>query len=245
MIAARRFFVEGAGETGGVVEIGGGDARKIVRVLRLQEGDRIEVIDSTAAVFAASIDVAGRVVRAKLVERIAGDAGDHPAPRIDVAQAVPKGQRMEYVVEKGTELGTASFLPFFCERSIGRTLGAEKLARWRRLARTAAQQCGRRDVPAILDALNFDELVERFSEYDAVLFAWELAEAVPLRETLAPALRGARRVLLVVGPEGGFTHDEAEAARQRGAAMLWLGPRILRTDTAALALLAVIGALAS
>ena len=245
MTAARRFFVEGACKAGSIVEIGGGDAHKIVRVLRLQEGDRIEVIDSTGAVFTTSIAAAGRIVRATLVERIDGNAAVHPGPRIEVAQAVPKGQRMEFVVEKGTELGAASFFPFFCERSAGRSLGAEKIARWRRLARTAAQQCGRRDVPEISDALSFDGLIERFAQYDSVLFAWELADAVPLRETLPAALRGARRVLLVVGPEGGFTHDEAEAARKRGAAMLWLGPRILRTDTAALALLAVIGALAS
>lgn len=245
MIAARRFFVEGAGEAGSVVEIAGGDARKIVRVLRLQEGDRIEVIDSTAAVFSASIDAAGRVVRAKLVERLAASSAAHALVTVDVAQAVPKGQRMEYVVEKGTELGAASFLPFFCERSVARSLGAEKLARWRRLARTASQQCGRADVPEIFDAMAFDELIARFPAYDAALFAWELADAVPLRETLSRTLRDARRVLIVVGPEGGFTHEEAEAARGHGAEMLWLGRRILRTDTAALAILAVIDALAS
>jgi len=244
VIAARRFFVEGAVEAGAVVEIGGGDARKIVRVLRLREGDRIEVIDSTAAVFSAAIAETGRVVRAKLVERVA-EGERAGAVRIDVAQAVPKGQRMEFVVEKGTELGAAAFLPFFCERSVARRLGDEKLARWRRLARTAAQQCGRRDVPEVLAPCGFEDLAERFSGYDAVLFAWELAEARSLREALATALRGAQRILVVVGPEGGFTHEEAEAAQQRGATMLSLGPRILRTDTAALALLAVIGALAS
>ena len=82
-----------------------------------------------------------------------------------------------------------------------------------------------------------------FSEYDAVLFAWELAPRVPLRDALPPLLEGKRRALIVVGPEGGFAHGEADAATQHGAHLLWLGARILRTDTAALALLAVIDAL--
>ena len=80
--------------------------------------------------------------------------------QIDVAQAVPKGRRMDFVVEKGTELGACAFLPFYCERSVSRDLGAEKLARWQRLARTAAQQCGRRDVPQVLAPLDFEALID-------------------------------------------------------------------------------------
>jgi 16S rRNA (uracil1498-N3)-methyltransferase len=245
VIAARRFFVDGTREVGGVVEIGGSDAHKIARVLRLREGDRLEIIDSAATAFAAAIDGMGRVVRVRLLE-IAGDRrAANAALHVEIAQAVPKGRRMEFVVEKGTELGAAAFLPFCCERSVGRQVGAERLARWRRLARSAAQQSGRRDVPEIRDPLSFDALLERFGEYDYVLFAWELAPRVSLRERLLSELPGSGRVLVVVGPEGGFTHGEVESAARQGATLLSLGPRILRTDTAAIALLAVIGALAS
>lgn len=242
-MTARRFFVEGTRKVGSTVEIDGGDARKIARVLRLHAGDRIEVVDSAATSFAASIDDVGPVVRVRLVE-IAG--GDRPeALAVDVAQAVPKGTRMDGIVEKCTELGAAGFLPFYCERSVGRAAGEEKLARWRRLARTAAQQCGRDTVPAVEPPLAFDALVARFAEYDAVIFAWELAPRASLHEALRSALPAAGRALVVVGPEGGFTHAEADAARAAGAAVISLGPRILRTDTAAIALLAVIGSLAS
>jgi 16S rRNA (uracil1498-N3)-methyltransferase len=242
--AARRFFVEGTQELGGVVEIGGSDAHKIARVLRLRPADRIEIVDSAAMAFMASIDSMGSVVRATLVEILAGSQADSPTLRCDVAQAVPKGRRMEFVVEKCTELGANAFLPFYCERSTSRSVGAEKLARWQRLARTAAQQSGRRDVPEICDPVEFDALLERFADYDAVLFAWELAPLVPAREQIA-ALPAVGRALVVVGPEGGFTHDEADAAGHRGATLLSLGPRVLRTDTAAVAILAVIGALTS
>ncbi len=213
-------------------------------MLRLKAGDRLELIDSAGLSFAASIDTIGATVRATLLDLIA-ESGPVVPLQIDVAQAVPKGQRMEFVVEKCTELGAYAFVPFYCERSVSRDLGAEKLARWQRLARTAAQQSGRRDVPQVLAPLDFEALVARFGEYQAVLFAWELAPPVSLRERLPAALAAAGRVLVVVGPEGGFTHAEAELAQRHGAVLVWLGARILRTDTAAIVLMAVIAALAS
>jgi 16S rRNA (uracil1498-N3)-methyltransferase len=239
---ARRFFVEGAHDSGAVVTIDGGDAHKIARVLRLHDGDGIEVIDSAGRAYDATIELASGRVRATLGDVRAGATrGDGPA--IDVAQALPKGQKMDFVVEKATELGAAAILPFACERAIATGPGAEKHERWGRLAKTAAAQCGRRDVPEIHAAIGFDALLARFAQYDRVLFPWELAPQVPLMEGLAEALEGASHVLIVIGPEGGFTHAEAEAARERGARYLWLGTRILRTETAAMALLAVIDAL--
>ena len=243
MSGARRFFVEGTHELGGIVEIGGSDAHKIARVLRLHAGDRIEVFDSGAAAFDATIEAIGPVVRARL-ERARDDRRENRL-RLDVAQAVPKGGRMDFVIEKGTELGASAFVPFYCERSVGRAAGEEKLARWRRLARSAAQQSGRRGVPDVLEPVEFASLLTRFERYDVVLFAWELAPDVPLRTRLEEVLPASGHALVVVGPEGGFTHDEAEDAQQHGAILVSLGARILRTDTAAMALLAVIGAFAS
>jgi 16S rRNA (uracil1498-N3)-methyltransferase len=243
--AARRFFVEGAKEVGSIVEIGGADAHKIANVLRLNRGDRIVIIDSTARSFAAEIAELADAVRVCVVEELREREHRTPQLHVDVAQAVPKGNRMDFVVEKGSELGVESFLPFYCERSVNRNAGAEKIARWQRIARSSAQQCGRTSLPVVCEPLSFEGLLARFAGYDAVLFAWELAEPIPLRERLAEALPQAGRVLIVVGPEGGFTHAEAESAQRGGAAMLWLGSRVLRTDTAALVLLAVIGAFAS
>lgn len=245
MSAARRFFVEGEQEAGGAVEIHGGDAHKITRVLRLNAGDLIEIVDSRACAFSAAIEEAGQVVRARLLDAIADPVPQVKPLIMDVAQAVPKAARMDFVVEKGTELGAAAFIPFYCERSVGRRVGPEKLARWRRIARSASQQSGRREVPGVQEPLEFDALVERLDEYDAVLFAWELAPPEPLLDRLRALLPQAGRVLIVVGPEGGFAHAEAEAATSRGAHVLWLGSRILRTDTAAIVLLAVIGAFTS
>jgi 16S rRNA (uracil1498-N3)-methyltransferase len=152
---------------------------------------------------------------------------------------------MDFVIEKATELGVMAFQPFFCERSVGRTAGDAKLSRWKRLARTAAQQCRRTDVPEVHAPITFDALVKSFAQYDIVLFAWELAEPQSLTQRLAALLPPEGKALVVVGPEGGFTHAEADDAAEQCADLLWLGPRVLRTDTAALVLLAVIGAVTS
>ena len=244
-MTTHRFFVEGTREVGSIVEIEGGDAHKITRVLRLREDDRIEIVDSASTAFVAAIAETGRVVRARLLEIVGGSAGSEATRLLDVAQAVPKGNRMDFVVEKGTELGASAFIPFYCERSVRRDAGSERLGRWQRIARTAAMQSGRRDIPEVREPLRFEALLARFRDYDGVLFAWELAPPAPLSERLRAALPTSGRVLLVVGPEGGFTHEEADAARHNGAILFSLGPRILRTDTAALVLLAVIGALTS
>ncbi len=247
-MSARRFFVEGVCETGASVEIAGSDARKIVRVLRLVDGDAIEVIDSAGTVFAASIAIDGTLVRATLdaagTSEDPASGADTDSPRFDVAQALPKSAKMDFIVEKTTELGVGAILPFRSERTVARDAGDAKVQRWRRLARAAAQQCGRRSIPQIGAVLpSFDALLERFDDYGVVLFGWELAPRTLLRDVLPDLLGGVRRALIVVGPEGGFTHDEAEAARARGAALVWMGPRILRTETAAMALLAIADAL--
>lgn len=243
-MSARRFFVEGVLESGASIEIAGGDAHKIRRVLRLRDGDAIEVVDSAGNAFVAEIAIDGAVVRSTLGDALANETQDETGVRFDVAQAIPKGQKMDFVVEKTTELGAEAILPFQCERTVARAERAKE-ERWRRLAASAARQSGRRRVPHVHATLpSFDALLERFGEYDAVAFAWELAPRVPLRECLPELLRDACRVLLVVGPEGGFAHDEGDAARARGATLVWMGPRILRAETAAVALLAVADAFA-
>jgi 16S rRNA (uracil1498-N3)-methyltransferase len=242
---ARRFFVEGLRAPGSCVDITGADARKIVSVLRLGAGDRIELVDSGGTLFDAVLSVEDGRVRATLTAPAPVEADTTALlVRIDVAQAIPKGQKMDFVVEKTTELGVEAIVPFWSERSVAGNAGPTKIERWRRLAKSASQQSGRRSIARVEDPIAFDRLLERFATYDVVLFPWELAPHIPLRERLPPLLENARSALAVVGPEGGFSHDEAGEAVAHGAEMLWLGPRILRTETAAMVLLAIMGAFA-
>jgi 16S rRNA (uracil1498-N3)-methyltransferase len=237
---ARRFFVAGTHEAGSHVEIDGSDVHKIVNVLRMRTGDALEIVDSSGALFTATLLGDSGGLRAELVRCEASAPAQ--TLRIDIAQAVPKGSKMDYAIEKATELGASAILPFTSERSIRGHGGANKVERWRRLAEGAAKQSGRLDVPRVADIVSFEQILAAFEAYDVALFAWELAPHVPLRDRLEQTLRGVRSAVVLIGPEGGFSHAEAEAATARGAQLLWLGPRILRTETAALALLAVIGA---
>ena len=220
------------------VVFSGSDAHKIAAVLRLRDGDVVEVIDSAMQRFPASLHVDGRAVSATLGEPQV--PRDTALPAITIAQGVPKGQKMDFVVEKLTELGAASIIPLQSERTIVSDVSPNKLERWRRLAKSAAQQCGRSDVPPVTDPVNFEQLVRRFSEYDCVLLPWELADRAPLRERLPQLVAQARSILVLIGPEGGFSHGEAESAQAAGAELISLGSRILRTETAALVVVSLL-----
>jgi 16S rRNA (uracil1498-N3)-methyltransferase len=234
----RRFFVEGIHHPSEIVSIEGTDAHHIADVLHLRAGDRIEIVDSGGRAFVAEIAGDARHLRARLVEERPRTVRSRL--RIDVAQAMPKGSKMDEVIEKATELGAALVLPFWSERTIARSVGVEKLERWRRIARSASEQSGRREIPSVLEPAAFTEVLARFCAYDLVLFAWEGSNGVPLRNRLPQLLARADSALVVIGPEGGFSHAESEAARVRGAQIVSLGERILRTETAAPALLAVL-----
>jgi 16S rRNA (uracil1498-N3)-methyltransferase len=217
------------------VRLGTGDAHKVTHVLRKHAGDRIVVIDSAGSVFDAVVEDEGSV---RLNARIARPT--EPAVEVTLAQAIPKGQKMDYVVEKTTELGVARIVPVRSRRVVGATTGAGKVERWRRIAKSAAEQCGRSRIPAIDDGITWEALVATFPAYDAVLFPWEGVEPIPLRERLPALLSEATRVLVIIGPEGGFASDEASIAIDAGAAPIALGPRIFRTETAGIVVLSVV-----
>ncbi len=230
--SATRFFAAGILAVGEVIELAGEDARKLLVVLRRAAGDEVEIVDSGGRSFGAILEIEGARVRARLARELEGPRP--PALSIALAQGVPKAAKMDYVVEKATELGIARIVPFTSERTVGEGSRDGKVERWRRLAKSAAQQCGRRDVPTVEAPLPFAALLERFAAYDLALVPWEVAETVPLRERLPGLLANARSALVAIGPEGGLSHEEALAAEAAGAHLISLGSRILRTETAGL-----------
>lgn len=239
-----RFFVEGVHAVGDRVAFAADDARKLAVVLRKRTGDRVQVVDSGGVAFAATLavdarDVRDASVRATLDERL--DRGNvETALQVTVAQAVPKGSKMDLVVEKATELGAHAIVPVRSARVIGHDTSAAKVERWRRIAKSAAQQSGRLRVPAVEDVHDWDALLATFARYDRVYVPWELAEPASLRDVFENDLPAVRSVLVVIGPEGGFAADEVERARAAGAVPISLGRRILRTETAALVVLAAL-----
>jgi 16S rRNA (uracil1498-N3)-methyltransferase len=232
-----RFFVAGVHAVGDRVTFAPDDEHKLMAVLRKRSGDRVQVVDSGGAAYAATLDVEGRTVRATLDAPLTRD-GVEPALRVTLAQAVPKGQKMDLVVEKATELGVHAIVPVRSARVIGDETSAAKVERWRRIARSAAQQSGRVRVPEVADVHDWDALLATFPAYARVYLPWELADPVPLRAAFEGELTDARDVLIVIGPEGGFAADEVARAEAAGARTISLGRRILRTETAGLVVLA-------
>ncbi len=237
-MSARRFFVDGSREAGERVAIGERDAHKIARVLRLRDGDELEIVDAAGRSFDARVRLESEGLHAELIAMRA--AASSPRLHVDMAQGIAKGAKMDFFIEKATELGAAAILPFYSHRSVVHDLGDAKLERWRRLAKTAAAQCDRREFPEVHAPATFEALLERCAEYDLVLMPWERAEPDPLRVSLPIWLERAQSVLVIVGPEGGFTADEAELGRAAGARLVSLGGRILRSETAGLAMLAIL-----
>jgi 16S rRNA (uracil1498-N3)-methyltransferase len=235
-----RFFIEGVHAVGDRVGFAADDARKIATVLRKRSGDRVQAVDSAGAAYAATLDVEGRAVYATLDELLAGGAAVETGLAVTIAQAVPKGQKMDFVVEKATELGAFAIVPVRSARVIGHDTSPAKLERWRRIAKSAAQQSGRVRIPEVADLHDWDALIATFPRYDRVYVPWELSDPAPLRDVFDDELPRASSVLVVIGPEGGLASAEVERARAAGAVPISLGRRILRTETAALVVLAAI-----
>jgi len=195
-----------------------------IRALRLQRGDHILVFDGTGHEWECEVLETGTLLRARILEH--RNMRREPSRRITMAVAVPKGWRLDYMVEKIAELGAARLVPLRFARSVARVEGP-KLERLRRVATAASKQCGRATVLEIVP----EERLAQFQPCGEMLMGRAESD-----ETILDVSLGSE-VTMVIGPEGGFTTEEEEALRNRGARSVRLGPSILRIETAALAAL--------
>lgn len=232
-MSAPRFFVAGPLTIGMHVMLHEEDVRHARLALRLQPGDPVVVVADGAAWDAQLLTLGARSAAAQ----VTGECGEpvHELPQmVTILQAVPKGSKMDFVIEKAVELGAARIVPVLCARSYA-GVSDSKLRRWRMLARAAAQQSRRLHIPEVEAASTWAAAVDRFAPGCKFL----LAHADAARGSLRAALGDTQSPLtLAVGPEGGFTQDEVDAGIRAGARIVSLGPTILRTETAPLALLA-------
>ena len=236
-MSAPRFFVEQAASVGAVIELAAGDVRHAALVLRLQPADEVVVVSNGAAWRGEVASIGSRRATVKILAEMS-PRSELPQP-VTILQALPKANKMDFVIEKVVELGAARIVPIQSERSYGGASDS-KLERWRKIARAAAAQSRRLIVPEVTAAMPWEAAVQRFATASHLLVAHESAAAGSLAHALA---RAGEALSLAVGPEGSFTAAEVETARQHGAAIVSLGPTILRTETAALAMLAAAAAL--
>jgi 16S rRNA (uracil1498-N3)-methyltransferase len=234
----RRLFVP-AGSLGGPrLTVSGSEHRHLARVLRARAGDAVTLFDGAGTEVEAEVArVGGAETELVLGRRRAGIAVD-PALAVTLLVAIPRGERMDLLVQKTTELGVARLVPVTAGRSVARPgPEAARRARWERIAREAARQSGRADVPAVDEPRPLGDALGDRALPARRLALWEGARGRPLQAALAEGPPAA--TALLVGPEGGFAAEEVTAAEAAGWAPVGLGPRILRVETAAIVAVAL------
>lgn len=208
----------------------GPDAKHIAAVLRKKAGDVLSFFDGADHSFTGQLEtVSAKEITGKILET-------RPAPvsraRLKLIQGLPKAGKMDWIIEKGTELGFAEFYPVMTQRSESDLKKVQaKADRWSRVARAASEQCGRGDIPVVHEPMSWADLWKKLPEKVLGFIPWESEEKTGLRESVDKKVRD---IYLLIGPEGGFTSQEVSQAQSRGFHPITLGPRILRTETAGL-----------
>ena len=237
-----RFFIDSSEIAGDQIVLRGADAEHISRSLRMRPGEHIVVCDTDRIEYNCVIEaftkdsVSARILSSEL-------SCSEPPVTLTLCQALPKKDKLDFIIQKATELGCSRVIPFESERCVTRIdSDAErenkKLERRRRIAHEAAKQCGRALIPCVEPPVRFEELLN-FLRGSEILFCYEGDAAQTLREVLERDFpRGGNYVGLdiavVVGSEGGFSEDEARLWQNAGARLVGLGPRILRCETASI-----------
>jgi 16S rRNA (uracil1498-N3)-methyltransferase len=232
-----RFLVRPGAVDGDHVRFDAAETRHLTRVLRLGPDAVVEVVDGTGRAFTVRLDtLTGGLARGTIVGALA-PAAESPCV-LTLGQALLKGERLGWLIQKATELGAARIVLLQTARVVARPVGERagaQRARWERVARAAVKQCGRAVVPAVEGPRALADLLAEAPFHDETWLLHEGPPAVPLAR--AREAGGPRRLLLLVGPEGGFSDEEVRQGVTVGARVVSLGPRILRAESAGLAAL--------
>jgi 16S rRNA (uracil1498-N3)-methyltransferase len=238
-----RFFVKPEQIVGEFVYLDGDDAHHLRVVLHAQPGTKIAVLDGSGQEWPAALTELGKT-KASAQLREPFEPKTEPNVQVTVAQALPKvGDKMEQVLQRGTEIGAAGFWVYSSERSLTHLTGErqeKRQVRWSAIVKTAAEQAHRAILPTLNISGEVRDVFSTASEYDCALIAYEGETETTLKQVLSAQTTEPKRVLVIIGPEGGFSDTEIKAARKAGVQTVSLGPRILRTETAALVMVAQI-----
>lgn len=233
-----RFFADRECFSDGFVIIEGDDVKHISKVLRLREGDGITVCDKCGTDSECVIEeISSARVRARIVSESRNKA--EPNIKLTVYQGLPKGDKMDYIVQKCVELGAAAIVPVITKRAVSVPRDcAKKCERWQRIAAEAAKQCGRGVIPTVEPVAEFCDAIASMNTDALNIMPYECEHDF----TLKKAVRGTdkKEINIIIGPEGGFDETEVDAARKNGLVTVTLGSRILRTETASPAVCAAI-----
>ena len=236
----RIFLADVSGEE---VTIGGDDAHHLAYSLRAKRGDKITAVDTTGnSAVIELVDFERDKIKARRISELQPVVAEW---EIILADCLPKQNRFETIIEKAAELGVDKIEPLISDNTIARpdsSRAKSKLERWRKISKEAAEQCARDTIPEISELKKLDDwLKEPLDDDTLLLFCWESEQTTTVREVLSDyRSTGGAKIIVLIGPEGGFSRREVDAIKSAGGKSVTLGKRVLKTDTAAISVLAMI-----
>ena len=220
--------------------ITGVDAKHIGKVLRMQPGDKLQIVsDDGVSALAKVVAITESTVTVRCLEKLA--ESHEPAVKITLAQGLAKGEKMDFIIQKSVELGAYSIVPVAMEHSVVRLDGSKadkKVERWQKIAEAAAKQSKRDIIPQVQDVQTMKEMLAN-NDCKTKIIAYECEDRMSLKTALREAGQ-MEDLLLIIGPEGGISEGELVKAREAGAVPVSLGRRILRAETAGLVAMSAI-----
>lgn len=235
-----RFYVPKPFIENGILKIKGEEVKHIRKVLRLRPGDQIILFDGLGKEYEGRILEENASSVLVQIQNTSASKQDSPL-ELTLAQSLLKGEKMDFLIQKATELGVKEIIPFLSSRSVpilDKTRRPERHHRWERIAIEASKQCGRGVIPIVESLKNYSEMLQIGSSYGLRLILWE-REGAKLRKVLGKAEERSK-IFFVVGPEGGFSQEEIYTAEELGFIPVHLGKRVLRAETASLCFLSIL-----
>ncbi|MEK3766863.1 MULTISPECIES: 16S rRNA (uracil(1498)-N(3))-methyltransferase [unclassified Solibacillus] len=241
----QRYFIESAGNNENEFVVTGENARHISKVMRMAVGEEIIIVHENVANICEIVEIDQDVRVKKTGQTI-------PSPempiKVDIACGLPKGDKLELIAQKATELGMYGMIPFAAERSIVKwdaKKAKKNQERLQKIAQEAAEQSHRTHIPQVEEPISFKQLIQKFVNYDVIFIADEEDAKLENRTSFKQKLQSLNtnkelRILCIFGPEGGISRNESKVLIEAGAQTMSLGPRILRTETAPFYALAAI-----
>ena len=241
-----KFFVsdEQINENLGEIKITGTDVNHLKNVLRVKSGDKVEICNlCNQQNYNCQIKEINReYINTKILEKMFEIAESNV--KVTIFQGIPKAEKMEWVIQKAVELGVYDIVPVEMKRCVVKLKEKDvdkKLQRWQKISEVAAKQCGRNLIPKIHPVITSKDIANQINQYDVILVAYEDEKHITLKqELLKLKQKDDIKIGIIIGPEGGLESKDVEIWREKGAKIITLGRRILRTETVALQCLSII-----
>lgn len=231
-----RFFADKSQFEGDFVTLVGDDVKHISRVLRLSAGDVISVCNKEKCDYVCTLTEIGKDYARAHIDDIVPNTNESNI-EITLYQGLPKGDKMDLIVQKSVELGAVRIVPVVMKRTVVKLKGSGKSDRWQRISEEASKQCMRGIVPEVEAPILFKDMLERIDDESLTILPYENERQSRLRDALA---EGKNKINIIIGPEGGFDEAEVEACIDKGARVVTLGPRIMRCETAPIATISAV-----